>query len=131
VKGLELYFIEVDTGELAEVPLAEEDQELLGKQMTRCMEHGGAELFARWLAQAFSMALPTAVDYDLRPPSEAQIAFATAIARVLRLPLEPDVLRYRGSMHEFLSRNKDEFDARRKGLQKAPREVDGLSGDIE
>ena len=55
------------------------------------------------------------MDYDLRLPSQAQVNFATAIARSLGLALAPEVLRYRGCMHDFLSAHKDAFNERRIG----------------
>jgi hypothetical protein len=112
--SLELHLIDVASGWTAEVVLPEPDLELLTRQMVRCVEYGGLELFASWFSSALASSLPTLVDYDLRPPTEAQVKFAMAIARTLRVVLTPDVLRYRGAMHEFLSNHKDAFDARRR-----------------
>lgn len=112
--AFQLHVIDTLTGCTAEMVLSESDQELLDLQMMRCMTCGGLDLFAHWLSVALASSLPTAVDYDLKPPSEAQVNFAMAIARVLGVALPPDVLRYRGAMHDFLSSHKEAFDARRR-----------------
>ena len=101
------------TGWLEELCLADHDVDLLSLQLERHLERGLPEGFTRWLAFVISTSIPDSVDYDLRPPSEAQVNFATAIARTLGLALPPGVLRYRCPMHEFLSAHKDAFNDRR------------------
>jgi len=115
----QLHVIDVDTGWSSEVVLVDADQELLGRQMARCVEQAGLDWFAEWLSRTLVAALPDAVDYDLKPPSEAQVNYATAIARALRVSLTPDVLRYRGAMHDFLSTHKEAFDTRRKARSRS------------
>lgn len=110
----QLHVVDTETGQAVEVGFSDSDRELLERQKSRCLSSGGLELFARWLSLALGSSLKAVVDYDLRPPSEAQVNYATAIARALALALPPDVLRYRGAMHEFLTSNKDAFDARRR-----------------
>lgn len=112
--SFQLCLVDMQTGHAVEVGFSDSDRELLARQKTRCETDGGLEFFAQWLSLALGSSLPTVVDYDLRPPSEAQVHFATAIARALALSLPPDVLRYRGPMHEFLSSHKDAFEARRR-----------------
>lgn len=109
-----LQLIDPQTGCVAELEFADPDRELLDLQMARCVESGGLEPFARWLSFALKSSLPSVVDYGLRPPSEAQINYALSIARTLGVPLSPDVLRYRGAMHDFISSNKEAFDSHRK-----------------
>lgn len=110
--AFQLHVTDAITGCAAQIVFSESDQELLGLQMTRCMNCGGIDRVAQWLSVALASSLPAVVDYDLKPPSEAQVNFAMAIARALRLALPPDVLRYRGAMHDFLSSYKEAFDAR-------------------
>lgn len=131
--SVQLHVIDVESGWTAEVVLPEPDLELLTRQMSRCVEYGGLDLFARWLSSALASSLPGLVDYDLRPPSEPQVNYAMAIARTLRVVLTPEVLRYRGAMHEFLSTHKDAFDARRRarsaGTEGTPRSEANGDGD--
>lgn len=109
-----LHVIDPHTGSVAELEFSDADRELLELQMMRCIECGGLEPFARWLSFALKSSLPTVVDYGLRPPSEAQMNFALAIARTLGVSLPPDVLRYRGAIHDFISSHKEAFDTHRK-----------------
>lgn len=109
MSSLRLQVLDRDTGWIAEVELASTTHELLDRQFELCLQEGSAEDFARWLAHALNHALPEEVGYELRPPSTAQINFATAIARALNIPLLPDVLRYRGSMHAFLDQHANTF----------------------
>lgn len=112
--SFQLCVVDTETGHTVEMEFSDSDRELLTRQKARCVTNGGLELFAQWLSLAVGTSLPTVVDYELRPPSEAQVNFATAIARALALALPPEVLRYRGAMHDFLSSHKEAFDARRR-----------------
>jgi hypothetical protein len=106
---LQLQLLDQDTGWIAHVALPHAVEDLLDKQFELCVEGGNAEDFLRWFAQALATGLPEAVSYELRPPSSAQVSFATAIARGLNIPLPPEVLRYRGPMHDFLERYANSF----------------------
>lgn len=110
--SFQLCLVDTQTGHAVEVGFSDSDRELLTRQKMRFGTDGGLDIFAQWLSLALGSSLPTVVDYDLRPPSEAQVNFATAIARALALSLPPDVLRYRGPMHEFISSHIDAFEAR-------------------
>lgn len=53
------------------------------------------------------------LDPDLRPPTDAQISFAIAIARELNVNLPGEALIFRGAMGEFLDRYSQLFYSRR------------------
>lgn len=110
---LRLQVVDVRTGVVQDVVLSEDEGTLLALQHQRHLERNVPHAFTRWLAMVIETAVPSLVDYDLRPPTEAQVRFATAIARALHLPLAPEVLRYRGPMHEFLNEHKEAFNERR------------------
>jgi hypothetical protein len=112
---LRIQVVVLETGWVEDLVLADNDDTLLWLQFQRHVERGMPEAFSRWLSSVISVAIPDLVDYDLRMPSEAQLKFATAIARALGLPLAPEVLRYRGCMHDFLSAHKDAFTERHTG----------------
>lgn len=54
-------------------------------------------------------------DADLKPPTPAQVQYATDIARQLGIPLPPDALRFRGSMGEFIDRFAEVLCQKRRG----------------
>lgn len=100
---LRLFVLDETAGWAEELVLGDNEGELLALQLELCLQRGSPETFARWLAQALSSVLPDAVAYDIKPPSEAQVKYAMVIARTLGLPLPPEVLRFRGAMHNFLT----------------------------
>ena len=110
---VQLHLLDIQSGTAVDLPLADPDRELLGDQVKRCREYGGLDLFVQRLGRAFASALRSTVDHDLRPPSDPQVKYAMAIARTLSIALSPDVLRYRGAMHVFLSAHKEAFEVRR------------------
>lgn len=109
---IRLLVCDVETGGAEEIGLSAESQELLELQMAHCAEAGGSDAFLQWIGAAISGSLSSTVAYQLRPPSAAQVGYATAIARTLGLAIAPQVIRYRGHMHEFLSSHADEFKCR-------------------
>jgi hypothetical protein len=55
------------------------------------------------------------LDADLKPPTAAQIQYATDIAKHLGVPLPSEALRFRGAMGEFLTRFSDAFRQKTRG----------------
>ena len=85
-----------------EAELGQSSAELMELQLGLCTDASQADAFLDRLRRALGEALGNAVHYDLKPPSRAQIEYATVIATALSVPLAPEVLRYRGHMHAFL-----------------------------
>ena len=67
-------------------------------------------------------AIAEVVDPDLRPPTQAQVDYAVAIARELNVNLPGEALMFRCAMGQFLDRYVDLFKARR-------RQASGVSSD--
>lgn len=102
-------------GEDSEIPLPIEEsvREAWELQLGRATNAGSiGELRVR-LALCFGRSLEECLDIDLKPPTEAQVRYATVITRELGLSLNSDVLRYRGAMTEFITRYSDAFKSRR------------------
>lgn len=57
---------------------------------------------AHRLAQAIAPVVEMYIDWDLRPPTKAQIHYAVALARTHGVELPADVLRQRQAMGKFL-----------------------------
>ncbi|MGE4070213.1 MAG: hypothetical protein AB7E72_03490 [Lysobacterales bacterium] len=81
----------------------------LGKAYTAAGDRG--KLHAE-LTKTIEPAIQKVLPYDLRLPSDAQISYAIAIARALRLAVPPDVFSRRGAMHEFLDQYVPAFKAK-------------------
>jgi hypothetical protein len=95
-----------DDGSIA-IPLDDCTQEAWVLQQERAFQAGAINGFRERLAQCFAMSLIECLDADLKPPTEAQVKYATAIARDLGIPLPPEVLRFRGPMADFIGRFAD------------------------
>ncbi len=86
------------------IPLDDPIHEAWTLQYDRALHSGSIESFQARLAQCFAVSLTECLDADLKPPTPAQVQYATDIARQLGIPLPPEVLRFRGSMGEFIDR---------------------------
>lgn len=89
------------------IPLDNLTQEAWQIQYERAAEQGLIEGFYQRLGVCFASTLNECLDPDLKPPTEAQLKYATAIARDLNVGLPPEALRFRGAMTEFLARFAD------------------------
>jgi hypothetical protein len=103
--------------------LAQSSAELIELQLDLCADAAQIDVFLERLRRALGEALGNAVHYDLKPPSRAQIEYATAIATALSVPLAPEVLRYRGHMHAFLDEHVATYHAGRQPRRSRTRVV--------
>jgi hypothetical protein len=65
----------------------------------------GAAERDRWAVQVARRIAPflaDCLDWDLKPPTRAQVSFAISIARQLDIDVPAAALRKRGAMHDFL-----------------------------
>lgn len=77
-------------------------EEALALQWERLKDSATREAFCRRLETRLSEVLPELLDWDIKAPTKAQVAFATAISSKLGVPLSVEALRYRGRMTAFL-----------------------------
>ena len=102
-----------------DLPLDKITREALGIQMQRCASDRSQHTFELRLVQRIA----ELVDVDLRPPTVKQLAYAINIAKVLGVSLPGEVLRFRGSMSEFLNRFSPLYKDRIKGVIESSAEV--------
>lgn len=69
------------------------------------------------IAATFSRSVVEVLDPDLRPPTDAQVSFALAIAKELNVNLPGEALIFRCAMGEFLDRYSTLFYSRRNRTQ--------------
>ncbi|WP_342316368.1 hypothetical protein [Lysobacter sp. FW306-1B-D06B] len=102
------------------IPIKPETAEVLRIQWGRL---GGPEDEAAWAGRfrvALEPALAEVLDWDLRPPSKAQLDYALAITKALNISLPGEALLFGGAMWEFLDRHVPQYKSRRlKGGQAA------------
>lgn len=82
-----------------DIPTSTSTREALRIQMERCLDPAARTPFPKLLV----LSLLKILDADLQPPTRSQICYADSIAKALSMSLPREVLRFRGSMHEFLS----------------------------
>jgi len=85
-------------------------------QWGRAELDGGVERLQKRLAQCFATSLVECLDADLRPPSPAQLKYATDLARKLGVSLPAEVIRYRGETMEFIDRHAEALRTTRREL---------------
>ncbi len=102
-----------DDGGIA-IPLDCITQEAWMLQRERAAHAGAVDGFRERLAQCFALSLVECLDPDLKPPTESQLKYATAIARELGISLPSEALRYRGPMAEFIDRFAEAMRLRRR-----------------
>ena len=121
-----------DEGGIA-IPLDESAREAWQLQFDRAAHTGSVESLKERLANCFASSLAECLDPDLKPPTEAQVRYATDITRELGLSLNSEVLRYRGAMSEFINRYADAFKDRRhrRRLDRNIRSIDISLSDLE
>jgi hypothetical protein len=99
--------------EVVPIPLDDFVQEAWVLQYNRASFQGGLEGFVERLATCFASSLAECLDPDLKLPTDAQLKYATAIARDLGVALPSEALRFRGAMTEFIDRFADIHKRRR------------------
>lgn len=83
-------------------------------QMARLEVDGGpSDLLSKRLAEHVAVSILEVLDIDLKPPTDAQVSFAIAIARELNVNLPGEALLFRGAMSDFLTRYVPLFNERR------------------
>lgn len=93
-----LRLVDDDLGISMDIALSWDNREALAIQIERCLSLGPNSPFGWRLVKC----LIQLIDSDLQRPTPSQLSYATSIAKALSIPMPPEVLRYRGSMRQFL-----------------------------
>lgn len=84
-----------------EIPVTSDFREALSIQLQRCATSEATAPF-EW---RLLLSLNESLDGDLQPPTRSQVSYATSIAKVLQISIPAEVLKYKGSMQQFLNYN--------------------------
>ena len=99
-----LMLLDPERGVMLELPL---EAGVLESPQEQCSRADPVKLqrLANRVAQAVGPVVDMYLDYDLRPPSQAQIQYAVAIARREGLEIPADVLKKKVAMGKFLDQH--------------------------
>jgi len=112
-----LKLVDTDNDLTMEFPLDYAQREALTVQLIRLSDERRRHDFGTRLAKHLMNSVSDLLDADLQEPTDAQLGYAIAISKQLGISLPSDALRYKGSMHDFLSRYADLYDSRLKALR--------------
>src|ERR1700749_2778281 len=87
------------------VPLEGPVLQALKVQMARVLpEDESLPPLCQRIGERMAVSILEVLDVDLKPPTQAQVSFAIAIARELNVNLHGEALIFRGAMSDFLTR---------------------------
>ena len=85
-----------------EIPIAQESLESVSRYMAAVKDGWEHENFCKRLGEEIGRTLPEVIDWKLKPPTKAQLAFARTLCRQLGISLPTDAASMRGEMHRFI-----------------------------
>ncbi|CAM4430062.1 hypothetical protein CR156_18415 [Stenotrophomonas lactitubi] len=86
-----------------ELQLTTTAEEQMIKQILRVQDEGDLTRFELRLATELGKVLPEAVDWDIKPPTRAQLALAQSLARQAGCPVSDVARSSRFEMHQFIA----------------------------
>jgi len=84
------------------------------EQWQRLSDEGDLTQFTQRLSKRLVPVIADTLDWDLRPPTEAQVTYAVSVARRLSLEIPSEVLQRRSAMGTFLDTHGDPLRSKRR-----------------
>lgn len=95
----------------------------LHEQWIRLRHDPERESFGAHVSRRLLPVLADCLDWDLKPPTSAQISFAVSIARKLKLEIPSGVLQRRSDMADFLDQHSPMLGSKQTGRTKRSRQL--------
>lgn len=99
-----LYLVAPEHGIALEIPISESDERALLRQWARLREVAARERFNVRLGKHLTSALSEALDWDIKAPTDAQMALASVLAQKLATEVPPGALSSRLEMSLFIDK---------------------------
>lgn len=99
-----LYLVAPEHGIAFEVPISESDERAILRQWDRLREAAAFERFNVRLGKHLTSALSEALDWDIKAPTDAQMALASVLAKKLSTDVPPGALSSRLEMSLFIEK---------------------------
>ena len=94
--------INLDIGMDVDITLPSSLSESLSTQWERRTHIGLQREFSQAFSIHFEKMIPEFVDWDIKPPTKSQLAYAALLCSKFGLSMEPDEQSFRGPMAQFL-----------------------------
>lgn len=101
---MSLYLVEPKHGIALEVPVSDSDERALVLQLGRLHGTEARERFAIRFGKHLTSALTEALDWDIKAPTEAQLAYALVLSQRLGVEIPPGAMSSRLEMSLFIDR---------------------------
>lgn len=106
-----LYLVNAAVDITLELYVSPQAEEAMSIQWERITDRNVRDTFVRKLEAHFERALAESLDWDIKPPTPSQLAYAKFIAKQQNIPLPPEAERFRFHAAMFLetyaSKSKD------------------------
>lgn len=100
---MSLFLVDPESDFTLELALTREGVEDVRRQISKIQSGGDPETFSKRLALELSRILPELLDWDVKRPTKAQVAYAKTICYQLKIDLPEQALRSRQAMHLFIA----------------------------
>jgi hypothetical protein len=97
-----LYLVDPMAGLALELNVPESVQQALIVQWDRIQESAARDAFCRRMTAQLSNLIPDVLDWDIKAPTPAQLAYAMVLSRQLKVPIPDEARHFRSRMHEFI-----------------------------
>ena len=99
---MDLFLVEHASGISVEIEVPEPMRAALERQLARLDSPRHQQQFIKRLGRLLGEALPDLLDWDLKEPTRAQLAFAKSLSQRLKCEIPEAALRSRAEMHGFI-----------------------------
>lgn len=100
---MSFFLVDADSEFTLELALSPESEEDLRRQILKLQQGADASSLSRRLAMELARLVPEMLDWDVKRPTKAQIAYARSICYQLKIDLPCEAMESRQAMHIFIA----------------------------
>ncbi len=100
---MSFFLVDAESEFTLELYLSRESEQDLRRQIAKLQGGADARLLSKRLAAEFSRLVPEMLDWDIKRPTKAQIAYARSICYQEKIALPDEAMQSRYSMHVFIA----------------------------
>ncbi len=100
---MSFFLVDAESEFTLELSLSKESEQDLRRQIAKLQRGGDAGTLSRRLATELSRLVPEMLDWDVKRPTKAQIAYARSICYQQKIELPERAMESRQAMHLFIA----------------------------